>query len=173
MKKLFISTLFGLMGLVCNAQIYNQIKYFDKFDDELKVEQRKSLITKTDSTIIVEEKGKQPVVYHIINVVESATQGSKDNVVNLVDDVYGYETTWCVVPQQLYAKFYAALLKWVEDSSDENMQNLSSFWLFAVHRTVTTQYTGSYITDFFWLKDESNLDILGKSVQRIIYLNNK
>ena len=85
MKKFLLTLLFGLIGSTCNAQIYTKIKHFDKFDDALKIENRKTLITKTDSTFIIEEKGKQPVVYYILN--ELRRQGSKDDVVNLVDNL--------------------------------------------------------------------------------------
>lgn len=52
MKKHLFTLIFVLASLSCNAQIYKSIKYYDKFDDEIKTEQRKTLITKTDSTFI-------------------------------------------------------------------------------------------------------------------------
>ena len=62
MKKILFTLVFALYGIVCNAQLFKTIKYYDKFDDEVKVEQRKTLITKTDSsTFVIEEKGKQPI----------------------------------------------------------------------------------------------------------------
>ena len=105
MKKIILSTIYALISLSCNAQIYTSVKYLDKFDDAIKVEQRKSLISKTDSTFVIEEKGKKPVVYYIINSISSGTRGSKDDVVNLVGNVYGYEETWCVVRSDMYDNF--------------------------------------------------------------------
>lgn len=169
MKKILLISLFGLIGVICNAQIYTNIQYYDKFDDALKTEQRKTLITKTDSTFVVEEKGKQPIVYYILNEVSAGTEGSKDDIVNLVGDVYGYQTSWCVVRSDLYKKYLDAYSKFLFDSSEENMKAVQPFWLFAVHRTITTQYTGSYITEYFWIVDELNDDKLGKGVNRIVY----
>lgn len=167
MKKFFLTLLFGLIGFTCNAQIYTKIEYFDKFDDALKIERRKTLITKTDSTFVIEEKGKQPVVYHIIYVIDS--QGSKDNIVNLIDDVYGYEITWSLVRNDLYEKFLEAKHNYFLNRSKENFKKLSQFSIFAVHRTITTQYTGRYETEYFWLQNGLNDDKLGKDVSRIIY----
>ena len=56
MKKFLFTLLFAWIGIDCNAQIYKTIKYYDKFDDEVKKEQHKTLITKTDSTFVIEEK---------------------------------------------------------------------------------------------------------------------
>ncbi|MBR6445265.1 MAG: hypothetical protein IKT22_05825 [Prevotella sp.] len=168
MKKFLLTLLFGLIGSTCNAQIYTKIKHFDKFDDALKIENRKTLITKTDSTFIIEEKGKQPVVYYILN--ELRRQGSKDDVVNLVDNVYGYETTWCVVKYDLLEKYLEAKKNYFIDNSEENFKKCSQFWIFAVHRTVTTQFTRTYEGEYFWLHDELNEGKLGKDVSRIIYL---
>ena len=39
----------------------------------------------------------------------------------------------------------------------------------AVHRTITTQFSGTYETELFWLQDDLNDDKLGKNVSRIIY----
>lgn len=44
-----------------------------------------------------------------------------------------------------------------------------SYFIFATHRTITTQFTGTYITDLFWLEDFSSDGKLGKGVNRIIY----
>ena len=148
MKKFFLTLLFGLIGFTCNAQIFTKIIYYDKFDDVLKIENRKTLITKTDSTFVIEEKGKKPVVYYILYVVDN--QGSKDKVVNLVGDVYGYETRWCLLRK-------------------DNEKIMANFLISAVHRTITTQFSGTYETEFFWLQDDLNDDKLGKNVSRIIY----
>ncbi len=170
MKKFFLTLLFGLIGFTCNAQIFTKVKYLDKFDDALKIENRKTLITKTDSTFVIEEKGKQPVVYYILNELQS--QGSKDNIVNLVGDVYGYEKTWCLVRYDLLEKYLDVRYIFSLDPSEENQKKCSQFWIFAVHRTITTQYTGRYETEYFWLQNELNDDKLGKDVSRIIYSNN-
>lgn len=188
MKKV-LTTLFFLLlfTLVTNAQIYTSISYYDKFDDVIKKEQRKTLIEKTDTTFIIEEKGKKPVVYYILNQVEELTSGSKSNIVNLIGNVYGYQEGWCLVRYDLldqYLKTYAKVIvdciaDQIEDESKdeserdaeihEKLNVLTHYWIYATHRTVTTQYTGSYLTEIFWLLDEDNEDKLGKGVNRIIY----
>ena len=123
----------------------------------------------TDSTFVIEEKGKQPIIYRILNVVDAGTCGSKDNIVNLVDDVYGYETSWCLVKEDMIGKYSEAYFNYVVTPSNDNMNILKSFWIFAVNRVITTQYTGSFLGECFWLKDELNNDRLGKNINRIVY----
>ena len=169
MKKHLFTLIFVLASLSCNAQIYKSIKYYDKFDDEIKTEQRKTLITKTDSTFIIEEKGKNPIVYFILNALSQATKGSKDEIVNLVNDVYGYEETWCVVRSDMLEKYREADHTCFLDDSKENIEKLQKFWLFIIHRTITTQFTGTYLDEIFWVQDELSDGKLGKDVNRIIY----
>lgn len=171
MKKHLFTLVLLLVGLSCNAQIYKSIKYYDKFDDVVKSEQRKTLITQTDSTFIVEEKGKAPVVYNILNPVLSATKGSKDEIVNLVGNVYGYEETWCVVREDMMDKYRELYDKCILDNSKANLDKIASMWLFIVHRTVTSKYAGTYIDDVLWIQDDMSDGKLGKDVNRIIYLN--
>ena len=170
MKKQLFTLIFVFAGLYCNAQIYKSIKYYDKFDDVLKTEQRKTLITKTDSTFIVEEKGKNPVVYYILNAVSQGTKGSKDEIVNLIDNVYGYEETWCVVRNDMMEKYREAQYNYYLDDSRTNLEKLQTYWLFIVHRTITTQFSGSFLDEIFWVQDELSDGKLGKDVNRIIYL---
>lgn len=171
MKKILLTLAFALTGIVCNAQLYKSIKYYDKFDDEVKVEQRKTLITKTDSsTFVIEEKGRQPVEYYILNIVQEGTKGSKEEPVNLVANVYGYQTTWCVVRGDMLNAYLEANGNYYQNPTQENLKKVQPFWLFIVHRTITTQYTGSYLDELFWVQDEDSSGILGKDVNRIIYL---
>ena len=172
MKKHLFSLIFVLAGISCNAQIYNSIKYFDKFDDVVKTIERKTLVIKTDSTFIVEEKGKEPVVYYKLNTISDGTKGSKDEVVNLINNVYGYQETWCVVRYDMLEKYREAHHNYFLEDSNENMEKLQKFWLFIVHRTITTQFTGSYLDEVFWVQDELSDGKLGKDVNRIIYFRN-
>ena len=171
MKKHLFIFLFACIGIACNAQIYTTIKYYDKFDDEVKTERHKTLITRTDSTFIVEEKGRKPVVYYILNPVKEGTKGSKEEIVNLINNVYGYEETWCVVRSDMMPKYREAMEKlFVDYSEDKIMKLIAPLWLFIVHRTITTQYTGTYLDEIFWVKDEDSDGKLGKDINRIIYL---
>lgn len=170
MKKYVFSFIFVLVGLSCNAQIYKSIKYYDKFDDVIKSEQRKTLVTMTDSTFIVEEKGKDPVVYQIMDTVSEGTKGSKDEIVNLVNDVYGYQEAWLVLRSDMKEGYHEALANCVIDDTKTNREKVASFLLFIVHRTITTQYTGRFLNEYFWIKDELSDGKLGKDINRIIYI---
>ena len=175
MKKLFAFLVFNFIVLGNYAQvIYKKVVHYDKFDDVIKLEERKTLITQTDSTFIIEEKGKVPVIYYILNQSKEGTLGSKDEIVNLVNDVYGYQTTWCVVKYDQVEEYRNAYWDAVfnSDNPDNGIGKLASFWLFATRRVVTTKYTGTYQNEYFWLRDEDNQDKLGKNVSRIIYIDN-
>ena len=172
MRKLITILAFSCIALMCSAQslIFSEISYYDKFDDILKKETRKTLITKNDSTFVIEEKGKEPVKYYILNVVEEGCLGSKDSIVNLVgNNVFGFQKTWCLVRYDMLVKYWESYINYVYDSSDENRIAVSRFWIFATHRTITTQYTGTYQNEYFWLMDVLNDDKLGIDVERIVY----
>ena len=171
MKKYLLVLFLVLNGLSSNAQIYKSIKYYDKFDDEINLVQRKTLITKTDtSTFVIEEKGKEPVEYFILNEVPDGRKGSKDEPVNLVASVYGYEESWCVVRKDMVNDYLEASRAYRQESSKTNMEKLQHFWLFIVHRTITTQYSGTYLDEIFWIQDDLSDGKLGKDINRIIYL---
>lgn len=48
--------------------IYTSVHKYDKFDDVVWEKEIKTLVTKTDSTIIIETKGTKPVEYYILEV---------------------------------------------------------------------------------------------------------
>ena len=97
-KILFI--LFTIFSICCNAQIYNTIKYYDKFDDIIKTERVKTLINIGEikkgnglelREITIETKGKPIETYISINCINI---GRKDSIVNLVEDIYGYQMNY-------------------------------------------------------------------------------
>ena len=95
MKKFLILILTTLVFAVADAQIFTYKMIKDKFDDVVSECEIKTLITKNDTAIIIEEKGNKPVTYNILSEFDST--GSKDNIVRLFGNVYGYEKTWEVV----------------------------------------------------------------------------
>ena len=170
MKKTILSLVFALTCLVCNAQLYKSIVYYDKFDDIVKTEQRKTLVQKTDTTFVIEEKGKLPVVYYILNPVAEGTKGTKEEPANLVANVYGYQETWCIVRYDKLKEYRDAYYNYYfVDDSEANKNKLISYWLFAVHRTITTHFSATYLDELFWIQDEDSDGKLGKDVNRIIY----
>ena len=65
MKKFLILILTTLVFAVADAQIFTQKTIRDKFDDVVSKREIKTLITKNDTAIIIEEKGNEPVTYVI------------------------------------------------------------------------------------------------------------
>ena len=98
MKKFLILILTALVTVAANAQIFTHKLIRDKFDDVVSECDIKTFITKNDTTFIIEEKGNEPVTYKILSEIES--KGSKDNIIQLVSNVYGYEKTWEVTSEK-------------------------------------------------------------------------
>lgn len=188
MKKFLSILTLCLITLISNAQIYTSIKYLDKFDDIVKEQNVKTIVEKTDSTFVVETKDKNPVTYYILNVLEANCAGDKNNIVNLVANVYGYQTCWCVVRSDMIDEyrtahdhvFWRALEIATNDELDveEKLQQqnnefskLDKYYLFIIHRIITTQYTHEYKSEYFWIQDEMNTK-LGKDINRIVYIKN-
>ena len=144
------------MTLFSNAQIYTTVKYLDKFDDVVKEQTIKTIIEKTDTTFIIETKGKEPVEYVIVvnNILNSV--GSEDETVNLFDNIYGYQESWFVMTRNDFNRW-----------RDEGIYQPDNF-LTVVHRVIKTQYTHEYKSELFWIQDENHTH-LGKDVDRIIY----
>ena len=159
MKKILVIILSLLLGFQSFGQngIYDKIKYLDKFDDEIKVENTKTIIERTDSTFIIETKGKEPIEYIIVmnNIFNSA--GSDDETINLFDNVYGYQESWYVMTKNDF------------DEWRKGMLPAEQFLLVIVHRVIKTQYTHDFISELFWVQDNKNSK-LGKNINRIIYI---
>lgn len=137
MKKFLILILTTLVFAVADAQIFTQKTIRDKFDDVVSKREIKTLITKNDTAIIIEEKGKEPVTYKVL--FEFDSNGSEDNIVRLVDNVYGYEKSWIVV--------------------------LDEYRCAITHRVVTDKYGTEFVGEFYWIAKLSK----NGNYERIIY----
>lgn len=92
MQKLIMTAIVLMCTLVISAQnIFTNVAKFDKFDDVVWYKDKKTLITMADSAIIIETKGQKPVEYYIMGGQPLLVVGSKDSIVNLADNLYGYE----------------------------------------------------------------------------------
>lgn len=124
MKKLLILLVVFLNALAASADgIYTKIEKYDKFDDVIWKKDIKTLITKTDSTIIIETKGEKPEIYYYYKNL-SLGSGSRDSIVNIVANVYGYEESYCIFTKEDVAKIrenaYNAMQKACKEYSIEN-----------------------------------------------------
>ena len=87
MKKFLILILAALLTVAANAEIFTHKMIKDKFDDVVSEREIKTLVTKNDTAFIIEEKDNKPVTYNILSEFDST--GSKDNIIQLVGNVYG------------------------------------------------------------------------------------
>ena len=141
MKKFLILILTTLVFAVADAQIFTQKEIRDKFNDIISKREIKTLITKNDTAIIIEEKGNEPVTYKVL--FEFDSKGSEDNIVRLVDDVYGYEKSWIVV--------------------------LDEYRCAITHRVVTDKYGTEFVGEFYWIAKLSKNGNYERTIYSKIY----
>lgn len=158
MKKFLILILTTLVFAVADAQIFTQKTIRNKFDDVVSKREIKTLITKNDTAFIIEEKGKKPVTFKILNELEF--KGSKDNIVQLVGNVYGYEECWCVILEKDIKDYfldYFAILNETDDSKRHDLISklVEKYCNFITHRVVTDKYGTELDCEFYWIQKAS------------------
>lgn len=95
MRKIVLMMVAFIGCAICSyGQIFNKVKVLDKFDDVVSERTVKTLVAYTDSTIAVEEKGKQPEEYTIICKDIDRCLGSRDDVTEVADGVYGFQMAY-------------------------------------------------------------------------------
>lgn len=165
MKKLIAVTIVLMCALTASAQtIYTSIDKYDKFDDVVWTKQIKTIISKSYSTIVVETKGQKPTEYEYLNEPLFATQtGSREDLVNLVNDIYGYESSYCLFPKGTIVKTYETVKSEIPDSlATEDMIDakvkLKLMLLKYDMPTITfrsisySQYSFEYRTELAWIR---------------------
>ena len=164
MKKFLILILTTLVFAVADAQIFTYKMILNKFDDTVLKREIKTLITKNDTAIIIEEKGKEPVTFKILNELEF--KGSKDNIVHLVNNVYGYEECWCVILEKDVKDYflnYFAILNEADVSKRHNLISklIEKYCKYITHRVVTDKYGLQFHSEHYWIQNRND--------ERIIY----
>ena len=154
MKKFLILILTTLVFAVADAQIFTQKTIRDKFDDIVSEREIKTLITKNDTAFIIEEKGNESVTFKILNELEF--KGSKDNIVQLVGNVYGYEECWCVILEKDIKDYfldYFAILNETDDSKRHDLISklVEKYCNFITHRVVTDKYGLQLLNEYYWI----------------------
>lgn len=158
MKKFLILILTTLVFAVADAQIFTQKEIRDKFNDVVSKREIKTLITKNDTAIIIEEKGKEPVTFKILNELEF--KGSKDNIVQLVGNVYGYEEYWCVILEKDVKDYFLGISALSNEEDDSKRDDLISkliekYCNFITHRVVTDKYGLRFLFEHYWIEKPS------------------
>ena len=118
MKKFLILILTTLLTVAANAQIFTYKMILNKFDDSVLEREIKTRIEKNDTVFIIEEKGNEPVTYITPYYLEMPSVGSKDNIVQLVGNVYGYEKSWGVILEKDFKDYQSAF------SNEEDVSKL-------------------------------------------------
>ena len=154
MKKFLILILTTLVFAVADAQIFTQKNIRDKFDDVVSKREIKTLITKNDTAIIIEEKGKESVTFKILNELEFT--GSKDNIVQLVGNVYGYEECWCVILEKDIKDYFLDYIAMLNETDDSKRHDLISkliekYSYYITHRVVTDKYGTELLGEYYWI----------------------
>lgn len=160
MKKFLILILTTLVFAVADAQIFTHKMILDKFDDVVSECEIKTLITKNDTAIIIEEKGNKPITYKILNENESMSMGSKDNIVQLVDNVYGYQEAWWVILEKDikdYLLDISALSNEEYGSKRDALRRklIEKYYYCITHRVVTNKYGTELDCEFYWIQKTS------------------
>lgn len=169
---IFVAGLLLCFQTYAQSSVFSQIVYLDKFNDTIKEENVKTIIEKTDSTFVFETKGKTSVTYFI--KLSELNRGDKDNVVNLTSNIYGYETSWCVIREDMYEDYLKDWLNLLHKGDfdtygDAHFSILQKYCLIITRRVITTKYTHDYIREYIWIEDEQNTNKLGKNINRIVY----
>lgn len=133
----------------------------DKFDDVTLNKEQKTLIQKNDTAFIIEEKGSKPVTYMITGKLDQLAQGDKDNIVNLIDDVWGYEEVWAVVLESDFPKYVEAFSESMLEPDLEKRNALINKYIdkysyYIIHRVVTTRYTHEFQSELIWVQKGEN-----------------
>lgn len=176
MKKFIVISLMFVIAIVSNAQgIYTKVTKYDKFDDVVSKRTVKTLITKTDSTIVIETKGQKAQTYkYVDNEYFAVHMGSRNNLENLVADIYGYESQYYAFSKKIVTDIknqVSADFKSAPDSikTKENFQTMIALKLLSeldkvptiTFRTISRfQYSFEYATDLVWIKFEDGSRII-------------
>ena len=158
MKKFLILILTALVTVAADAQIFTQKEIRDKFDDVVSERDIKTLIEKNDTTFIIEEKGNEPVTYKIL--FEHESMGSKDNIVQLVGNVYGYQEAWGVILEKYFKDYVldnGALSNEEDDSKRNDLRSklIEKYYYLIIHRVATTKYGTKLLGEFYWIQKAS------------------
>ena len=160
MKKFLILIITALVTVAADAQIFTQKVIKDKFDDIVSEREIKTLVEKNDTAIIIEEKGKEPVTYLIRYPSALLSVGSKDDIVRLVNNVYGYQECWYVVLEKDikdYVLDNGALSNEEDDSKRNDLRSklIEKYEYRITHSLVTDEFGTKLLYEFYWIEKVS------------------
>ena len=152
-----------IVPFAANAQSYILTKktVLDKFDDVLLERDQKTIVSKTDSTFVIEEKGSHPVRYMIVKLLPANSMGDKENIVNLVDNVYGYQECWAVILESDAQGYFTEYTSLILETDKEKLQKgieklIERFCYYITRRVVTTQSVNYILGQHIWIQKGDN-----------------
>ena len=176
MKKIVLILVNVMFTFVVNAQgIYTKVTKYDKFDDIEWTKEIKTLITKTDSTFVIETKGSKPETYRYSDSPLLAIHdGRRDSLSNIVADVWGYESQYVAITEKAIEDVRNAVAEQIKDLPDSlvsetKIQILSGLELLKIIdklptitlRTISKySFDFEYDTDLVWIKFEDGSRII-------------
>lgn len=168
MKKILFLLVFSCISFLAYSQIYKRVCFLDRNDNILKRGEYITKIYQTDTTFIIDDKKEGTTIYYILDRVQNITIGNRNYVVDLGNNVLGYQEGWCVVKYDKLPEYNELYKKYMSGSYEVTVRNLQKYWIMVVKRTITSRDKVE-INSLFWLEDFLNKDRLGKDVNRIIY----
>lgn len=168
MKRTVWLFCFLVVALCINAQgIYTKVMKYDKFDDVVWSKNVKTLITQTDTTFVFETKGQKPETYRYVDMPLMAIHvGSRDSLENLVADIWGYESQYFAITNNIREEVRTETEKQISDMNDTQLTDEETNVLLAANlikridelpvittRTISKyHFTYEYDTDYVWIK---------------------
>lgn len=168
MKRTVFFAIICVVSAICSAQgIYRTVMKYDKFDDVVWQKNVKTLITKTDTTFVVETKGQKPVEYYYADTFMRAIHtGSKDSLVNLTQDVWGFEDEYLVLTAKDMEELRDYAWEQVKDLPDslifeaklqflaslKLLENYSKYPKITVRTISRYAHYYEYERELFWIK---------------------
>lgn len=155
MRKI-LTAILVVITMSINAQIFTQKTVIDKFDDVEFTKELKSIIDKSDSTIVLEEKGGNKAIFVILNPLEINCAGRADSIVNIVGNVYGYQECWSTVLAEDASEYMQQYIKCIfeedKEESDKKIKSLiMDYCYYVTHRVVVSKYTHTLESEYYWI----------------------
>ena len=87
-----------------------------------------------------------PVRYMIVKLLPANSMGDKENIVNLVDNVYGYQECWAVILESEFENYLKEYNIYINEADKDKLQKnidylFNKYIYYITRRVVTTQYT--------------------------------
>lgn len=102
-KTVFILLVALSFAALAQAEVYKSKMVVDHYGDVVSYSECRAIVKETDSTFVIDEKGKELVVYQKVTLL--STDGSREKLDDLTGkSVYGYQSNYLVIAPDGSAK---------------------------------------------------------------------